>query len=323
MWHVSAGRGGRRRRRGDVRGVQPLHRRGDRHRSREGSREDAQRAIEAANAASPAWARCLAFDRAGRDAPNRRGGRRPAATTWRARCSPSTRASRGRPRHSDEVAELPRLLRHGGGRRGAAEGALPPSLDANKRVLAQRVPRGVIAVISPWDWPYTMPGEILAPAIAYGNAVVWRRRRPRRSARSRSPSASRRLPPARPVEPRDRTWPGRRRRDRANPGTQAVGFIGSIATGCRWRRARPARSSSSRWAGTARWSFSRTPTLTRRWRATLVACFLNAGQSCTAGERILVHRDVRDAYLGELSRRDRGASSAWATRSTTRRRWAR
>jgi len=40
-------------------------------------------------------------------------------------------------------------------------------------VLLYRVPRGVVSVISPWNWPYTMPGEILAPALAYGNAVVW------------------------------------------------------------------------------------------------------------------------------------------------------
>ena len=35
--------------------------------------------------------------------------------------------------------------------------------------------------------------------------------------------------------------------------------------------------------------------------ATLTACFLNAGQSCTAGERILVHEDVREEYLALLT----------------------
>jgi succinate-semialdehyde dehydrogenase/glutarate-semialdehyde dehydrogenase len=34
--------------------------------------------------------------------------------------------------------------------------------------------------------------------------------------------------------------------------------------------------------------------------ATLVACFLNAGQSCTAGERILVQEGVKDDYLARL-----------------------
>ena len=37
--------------------------------------------------------------------------------------------------------------------------------------------------------------------------------------------------------------------------------------------------------------------------ATLTACYLCAGQSCTAGERILVHRAVHDEYVELLARR--------------------
>jgi succinate-semialdehyde dehydrogenase/glutarate-semialdehyde dehydrogenase len=37
--------------------------------------------------------------------------------------------------------------------------------------------------------------------------------------------------------------------------------------------------------------------------ATLTACFLCAGQSCTAGERLLVHRAVQDEFLELLARR--------------------
>jgi len=50
---------------------------------------------------------------------------------------------------------------------------MPPSVDASKRILAYRVPRGVVGVITPWNWPYTMPAELIAPALAAGNAVVW------------------------------------------------------------------------------------------------------------------------------------------------------
>jgi succinate-semialdehyde dehydrogenase/glutarate-semialdehyde dehydrogenase len=37
--------------------------------------------------------------------------------------------------------------------------------------------------------------------------------------------------------------------------------------------------------------------------ATLTACYLCAGQSCTAGERILVHRAVQDEFVELLARR--------------------
>jgi succinate-semialdehyde dehydrogenase/glutarate-semialdehyde dehydrogenase len=36
--------------------------------------------------------------------------------------------------------------------------------------------------------------------------------------------------------------------------------------------------------------------------ATVAACFLCAGQSCTAGERLLVHRDVREEFVAKLAR---------------------
>ena len=42
-----------------------------------------------------------------------------------------------------------------------------------KKVLLFRRPRGVIGVITPWNWPYTMPAELIAPALASGNTVVW------------------------------------------------------------------------------------------------------------------------------------------------------
>jgi succinate-semialdehyde dehydrogenase/glutarate-semialdehyde dehydrogenase len=43
--------------------------------------------------------------------------------------------------------------------------------------------------------------------------------------------------------------------------------------------------------------------LERAVEATVTACFLCAGQSCTAGERLLVHRAVRDEFVDRLARR--------------------
>ena len=127
----------------------------------------------------------------------------------------------GKPLHEsrDEVEELIAYWRNAAEDGKRLEGRLPNSFTPGKRVLLVRRPRGVIGVITPWNWPYTMPAELIAPALASGNAVVWtpasttavcggRARRVRRRGRS---AAGR-------LQPRHRSRLGRRRRDRAQPG---------------------------------------------------------------------------------------------------------
>ncbi|TMC39768.1 MAG: aldehyde dehydrogenase, partial [Chloroflexi bacterium] len=48
-----------------------------------------------------------------------------------------------------------------------------PSMAKNKLVFTLRVPRGVYALITPWNWPLTMATELIAPALAGGNTIVW------------------------------------------------------------------------------------------------------------------------------------------------------
>ena len=131
-----------------------------------------------------------------------------------------------------------------------------------------RRPLGVVGVISPWNWPYTMPAELIAPALACGNTVVW----------TPAPSTAvcavalaalhrRGRPPARRVQPRDRPGAGGRRRDRRQPRDRtASAFIGSTRPGGSSPRPRRARSRCSRWAATARSSSWTTPTSTPRSR---------------------------------------------------------
>ncbi|HWC31808.1 MAG TPA: aldehyde dehydrogenase family protein [Actinomycetota bacterium] len=49
-----------------------------------------------------------------------------------------------------------------------------PSADRNKRMFTFRKPNGVYAVITPWNFPFTIPSELVAPALAGGNAVVFK-----------------------------------------------------------------------------------------------------------------------------------------------------
>ena len=82
----------------------------------------------------------------------------------------------GKPLHAEAYDEVDELVEYW---RMAAEdakrlgGELPNSFSPGKRVLLARRARGVVGVISPWNWPYTMPAELIAPALACGNAVVW------------------------------------------------------------------------------------------------------------------------------------------------------
>ncbi len=265
----------------------------------EGAREDAQRAIAAANDAWRDWASRSAFERAG--------AMRQMAEIVRERRDDLARTlslDQGKPLRAeanDEVEELIAYFEMASADATRIEGLIPPSVDAGKRVLVYRVPRGVVGVISPWNWPYTMPGELLAPALACGNAVVWV------PAPSTSVCAVKLaeciedagLPPGvfNMV-----TGPGPVVGDEiaANPGTHAVGFIGSIATGHRVAERAAGKELLLEMGGNGPLVILEDADLDAAVAGTLTACFLNAGQSCTAGERILIHESVHDEYLTRL-----------------------
>jgi succinate-semialdehyde dehydrogenase/glutarate-semialdehyde dehydrogenase len=266
----------------------------------EGTRADAGRAIEAANRAWPAWAALSAFERAAAM-------ERVAEVIDERRddLARTLTLDQGKPLRAeahDEVEELIAYFDMAAADARRMEGLMPPSVDANKRVLVYRVPRGVISIISPWNWPYTMPAEILAPAIAYGNTVVW------------APAPTTSICAAKLAECVDAaeippgvvnmvSGPGPIVGDAiaADRRTQAVGFIGSIATGLTVAARGAGKELLLEMGGNGPLVVMDDADLDAAVASTLTACFLNAGQSCTAGERILVHEDVREEYLAILS----------------------
>src|SRR5262252_7960317 len=120
----------------------------------EGDREDAQRAIAAANRAAPAWANAGAFERAAAmhrvaDEVERR----------RTDLTHTLTLDQGKPlaESRDEVDELIQYWRTAAEDTKRLEGRVPNSVSADKRILLLRRPRGVVGVITPWNWPYTRP----------------------------------------------------------------------------------------------------------------------------------------------------------------------
>ncbi|MGH2674632.1 MAG: aldehyde dehydrogenase family protein [Actinomycetota bacterium] len=266
----------------------------------EGTREDARRAIAAAEAAWPDWAARSAFERAAAMAR--------VARVVRERHDDLARTlalDQGKPLRAeahDEVEELAAYFEMAAADATRLEGLMPPSIDGDKRVLVYRVPRGVVGVITPWNWPYTMPAEIVAPALAVGNAVVWV---PAPTTSVCAVKLAECLVEAElPAGVFNMvTGPGRVVGDEvaSNVGTHAVGFIGSIATGHRVAERAAGKELLLEMGGNGPLVVLDDADLDAAVAATLEACFLNAGQSCTAGERLLVHRDVHDDFLGRLT----------------------
>lgn len=265
----------------------------------EGTREDAQRAIDAANRAFPAWAGLSAFDRA--SAMERVAEVIDSRREELARVLTEDQGKPLRAEARDEVGELITYFTMAAADARRMDGVIAPSVDAGKKALLFRVPRGVVSIISPWNWPYTMPGEILAPAIAYGNTVVW------------APAPSTSLCAAALASCLEEaeipagvvnmvTGPGPVVGDEfaVNPGTSTVGFIGSIATGVAVAGRAAGKELLLEMGGNGPLVILEDGDVEAAAAATLTACFLNAGQSCTAGERIMVHEAVKDAYVEAL-----------------------
>jgi acyl-CoA reductase-like NAD-dependent aldehyde dehydrogenase len=266
----------------------------------QGDRSDARAAVAAAVEAFPGWAAETAFARAAAlhrvaDACERRRDELARALTL----------DQGKPLHAesyDEVDELIVMWRAAAEDGVRLEGSIPPSSAPGKRVLLMRRALGPVAVITPWNWPYTMPAEIVAPALAVGNTVVWT---PAPSTSVCSgllaecvaeadlpPGVFNFVPGPGPVVGDELV---------TNPGTVAIGFIGSTATGRLIAQRGAGKRLLLEMGGNGPLVVLEGADLEAAARATVSACFLCAGQSCTAGERLLVQDGVREEFVARLA----------------------
>ena len=88
-----------------------------------------------------------------------------------------------------------------------------------------------------------------------------------------------------------------------HPDAPPVGFIGSTATGNRIAQRAAGKSLLLEMGGNGPLVVLEDADLDAAADAAIVACFLCAGQSCTAGERLLVHERVRDDFVARLAER--------------------
>ena len=264
-----------------------------------GGRADAKRAVEAAYRARPALAALKGFERSKRlhkiaEAIERRRDELGRLLTL----------DQGKPLVAEalgEVDEAAEYFRIAAEDLKRLEGRVLPSASPSKLVLARHYPRGVYGIITPWNWPLTMAAELIAPALAAGNTVVW------------TPASSTSVISVALMECiAEADWPAGAVNLVTGPGAEVgdevaghplvdgVGFVGSTETGASVARRAAGKHVMLELGGNGPMVVFADADIGRAVEGAIVGCYLCAGQSCTAGERILVQESAHDEFVARL-----------------------
>lgn len=135
------------------------------------SKADAQRAIEAACEAQPKW---------GALPPPQRGTiLDKAAQIIEVRVDEMARAltleeGKTLAESKGEVLRARDIFKYFAGEGWRVGGSVLPNNTPNELLYTRREPLGVVTIITPWNFPIAIPAWKIAPALVYGNAVVFK-----------------------------------------------------------------------------------------------------------------------------------------------------
>ena len=168
----------------------------------------------------------------------------------------------------------------------------------------QRFPRGVVGCIVPWNYPVALGVENVSAAISVGNTVVWK-------PSEKTPLTSRRIAelafsklPAGVVNLVFGNGPGSGQPLVEHPDVNAILFVGSEATGRRIGEicGRTLKKAVLELGGKDPLIIDETVDIERAAAFTVDAAYFNAGQLCTATERVYVARQIFEPFVAALTR---------------------
>jgi acyl-CoA reductase-like NAD-dependent aldehyde dehydrogenase len=172
-----------------------------------------------------------------------------------------------------------------------------------KRIMVVQEPIGVVAAVSPWNFPVDIAGIPIVYGLAIGCTVVWK------------PSEFSPLCAELFVDVlHDAGFPpgtvglvhGRGDTGRAlvtHPDVGCVVFTGSVETGEAVARDAALKNRVMELGGNGPQIVRADADLEKAADAAITGCFYLAGQCCTAAERILVHSSVKDRFVELLRER--------------------
>lgn len=182
----------------------------------------------------------------------------------------------------------------------ALEVEIDPIAYPGKSGVIERVPRGVIAVIMPWNFPLALPFRALIPALLSGNAVLFK------------PSEISPRTGAEVVKMFDGILPdgllqlvqggGDAGGSVCSVGVDLVVFTGSVATGRKVARAcaEALIPCALELGGKDAAIVLKDANLDRAAHGLVWAAMMNAGQNCGSVERVYVERAVADELVKKI-----------------------
>jgi alpha-ketoglutaric semialdehyde dehydrogenase len=263
-------------------------------------------AVQAARAAAPAWgvfnvqARADALDRIGNEIL----ARREELGTLLAREEGKTR-----PEGIGEAARAGNIFKFFAGECLRTPGELLPSVRPNIGVEITREPVGVVGIISPWNFPIAIPAWKIAPALAFGNCVVFK---PADLVPGSAWALAEIITRAGlPAGVFNLVMGAGREVGQAivdHPGIDAISFTGSQNVGKQVAQAAVARGAKVQleMGGKNPQVVLDDADLKQAVELCAQSAFFSTGQRCTASSRLIVTAGIHDRFVDALAERVRG-----------------
>lgn len=207
------------------------------------------------------------------------------------------------PEAKGETARGVAILRYYAGEGMRKTGDVIPSTDSTALMFTTRVPLGVVGVITPWNFPVAIPIWKIAPALIYGNTVVFK------------PAQETAVTAALVVEcfqeagipagvinmvTGEGSVIGQAMAD--HPDINGLTFTGSNGVGKRVGQSALARGAKYQleMGGKNPVIVAHDADLDQAVEATVSGGLRSTGQKCTATSRVIVHSDIYEAFKEKL-----------------------
>jgi len=202
-----------------------------------------------------------------------------------------------------ETARGVAILRYYAGEGLRKTGDVIPASDSSALMYTDRVPLGVVGIIAPWNFPVAIPLWKIAPAIIYGNTVVFK------------PAQDAAVTAAKVIECLEEaglpkgvinyvTGSGSVVGERiiTHPDIKGISFTGSNKTGQRVAEGAVSRGAKYQleMGGKNPLIVAKDADLEEAVKATISGGYGSTGQKCTATSRVIVHEKIYDEFKQKL-----------------------